>query len=528
VVTQSGLLAQISDFPGHITCLDRDEATLAATPGDVSGGATADDLVYVMYTSGSTGLPKGVAVTHGNLVAYTRFIIDLLGADTAPLEFAMVSAISTDLGNTTIFPALASGGCLNLISPEAALDGALYAEEAVAHPIDVLKITPSHLAALLAGPEPAAILPRHTLLIGGETLTWDLVEWIRSLGTCRILNHYGPTETCVGCCTFDTAEAESLEWRPATVPVGRPIAGATVHVLDGGLHPVPVGVVGELCVGGAGVAQGYWENDDLTAKSFVADPFRAGGRLYRTGDRARFLPDGSVEFLGRADGQVKIRGYRVETAEIEAVFRHHPTVQQAAVVARQDRQGQLRLAGYFVAAGATVPSEESLRSFLLERLPGYMVPSTLVRLDSMPLTPNGKLDRAALPAPEDAAAGGRRQLVAPSDDVEATIADIWASLLGLDAVSVHEDFFELGGHSLLATQVIARFRNAFGVQLPVHSLFTNPTVARLAALVHGERKAAADDDDEEMARLLAELEGLSDEEAEQLLAIEFGSAEGAA
>ncbi|MEA2828667.1 MAG: hypothetical protein QOG43_3106, partial [Actinomycetota bacterium] len=517
LVTEEGLLDRFPQFDGPTVCLDRDAARLEAQPGsDPAGGAGPESLAYVMYTSGSTGLPKGVMVSHRNLVNYTSFICrELGGADGEGLTFASVSEISTDLGNTTLFASLVSGGQLHLVDPQVALDGTRYAEFSQAAHVDVLKITPSHLAALMAGEAGVSVLPRHTLFVGGERLPWDLVEQVRAAGSCRVVNHYGPTETCVGSCTFDTA-TDVGAWMPASVPIGRPIANSRAYVLDRHLEPAPEGVAGELFLGGAGVSRGYCNRAEATAASFLPDPFLAPGEatVYRTGDRARILGDGSIEFLGRDDGQVKIRGYRVETGEVEAVLRKHRNVQQAAVVVREDTPGDHRLVAYVVSQFMPGPSDEELRGFLAEYLPSHMIPMALVALDGLPLTANGKLDRAALPAPEDAASA-RRQYTAPRNETEAAIAEIWGELLGLEQVGADDDFFELGGHSLLATQVIARMRKAFDVQLAVHTLFTSPTVAGLAEVVADARRSAGEADDADLARLLEELEGLSDEEAER-------------
>jgi len=523
LVTEEPVVDRLPEFAGPVVCLDRDEAILdAQSAADPERLATPDNMAYVVYTSGSTGTPKGVVVSHRSLVNYATFIGRQVAAGDEGMTFAMVSEISTDLGNTTVFTALTSGGSLHLVEHRVALDAALFAAHLAASPIDVLKITPSHLSALLSGPDPAAVLPRRWLFVGGEALPWDLLDRIRAAGACRVINHYGPTETCVGCTTFDTATDVSA-WRPASVPIGRPIANAAIYVLDRHLEPVPVGVAGELFVGGIGVSAGYVGRPDATAAAFVADPFSGDSqaRLYRTGDRARLLGDGSLEFLGRSDGQVKIRGYRVEPGEVEAVLRRHDNVGQAAVVVREDTPGDPRLVAYWVSNFVPPPPEVELRDLLSGFLPAYMVPTALVSLDALPLTPNGKLDRSALPAPEEAAAGGHG-FVEPRNDTEATITVIWQELLGLAQVGVDTDFFELGGHSLLATQVIARLRNAFGVQLPVHSLFTSPTVEGLARLVTDARQAANDAEDANLAKLIEELEGLSDEEAERMLAAELG------
>jgi amino acid adenylation domain-containing protein len=490
VLTKEALTGCLAGFDGEVVCVDRDRATLESFDGsDVERVSEPGDLVYVMYTSGSTGLPKGVAVTHGNLANYTAHMVGKLEAGSEPLQFAAVSAISTDLGNTCVFPSLASGGTLHLIAPEVSMDGALVASYFDEHAVDVLKITPSHLRALLAGADADRVMPRRWLVLGGEAASWELVGRLQAAGgKCRILNHYGPTETTVGSCTFDVGTDVST-WRPATVPIGRPISNTRVYVLDHRLQPVPVGVAGELYIAGAGVAQGYVNQPEQTAEQFVPELHAEdGNRMYRTGDLARFLPDGTIEFLGRADGQVKIRGYRVEPAEIEAVLCRHPSVRQAAVVARQADDGEPVLVAYVVVSAE--PSAEELQAYLSDSLPAYMVPARFARLQELPLTPSGKIDRRALPEPDDLERTA--EYVAPRTPLEQGLAGIWEEVLGVEQVGVDDDFFALGGHSLLATQVVIRIRKAYA-DIPLHSIFDSPTVAKLADVVLGAELLAAGD-----------------------------------
>jgi amino acid adenylation domain-containing protein len=517
IVTQQALLGQLPEYAGWVLCLDRDRAALDAEPRqDPERLGTADDLAYVIYTSGSTGIPKGVAIRHRSLVNYSLYITRRLGLrEDAGLHFATVSTLSADLGNTCIFPSLISGGCLHVIPQDVAMDGALLAKYSVQHPIDVLKITPSHLASLLAATSSGLVLPRHTLILGGETLSWDLVERVARAGTCQIINHYGPTEATVGALTFGPIGGVVGRMSSATVPVGRPIANTRVYILDARMQPVPVGVAGELWIGGDGLAQGYLNQPEQTAERFIADPFRpeAGAQIYRTGDLARYLPDGNVEFLSRVDHQVKIRGFRVELAEIEAVLHRHPAVRQAIVTAIEERPGDQALAAYVVPSGTREPAPSELRAALAEYLPDYMIPSTFVFLDALPLTPNGKVDRTALPKPEEQRETGG--FVAPRNPVEEALAGIWRETLGIERVGVTDDFFELGGHSLLATQLIMRIRSAFRVQLPLRAIFDAPTVGGLAeAVVEVERMM---DEGAEVDQLLDELEDLSDDEVQRLL-----------
>jgi amino acid adenylation domain-containing protein len=517
ILTQQSLLEHLPEFAGEMVCLDRDVALFQHEPRvNPALVNSADDLVYVIYTSGSTGVPKGVAVRHRNLVNYSHFIRKRLQLEQPAhgLHCATVSTISADLGNTCIFPSLISGGCLHVIPFEIAMAANLFAAYTAKHPIDVLKITPSHLNTLLNTTEGKAILPRKHLVLGGEASSWHLLERIREAGGCAVLNHYGPTEATVGCCTFAVAENEVKVWNPAALPIGRPIANAEVYILDRNLQPLPVGVAGELCIAGAGLAQGYLNQPQVTAERFIAHPFStdATARVYRTGDLARFLPDGNIEFLGRLDHQVKIRGFRVEPAEIEAALRRHASVRQSIIVPYDDPSGEKRLAAYVVSSRDF--SLEELRRFLTEQLPEYMVPSAFVRIEEIPLTANGKVDLKALPSPEQPAPAERAFVDPRSADEEKLVA-IWKEVLKMDRVGVTDNFFELGGHSLLATQIISRIRNAFRVQMPLHSFLATPTVAGLAEKI--PQCPPAESEEEEMARLLEELDGVSDEEAKRLL-----------
>ena len=512
LLTQSALVSRLPEFDGATILLDSDRAELDAQPGTAPEPAgSPDDLVYVMYTSGSTGTPKGVAITNANLVNYVTDMIERLGATNGPLTFALVTAISTDLGNTSVFPALCSGGTLSLISPATAADPGALAARMREQPADVIKITPSHLSALLASND-ADLLPRRLLVLGGEACSWDIVARVRELSDCRVLNHYGPTETTIGSCTLEVEDGPG-EYAPVTVPVGRPIRNTACYILDGRGRPVPVGVAGSLFISGAGVARGYVGQDELTLERFVADDFGAvdGGRMYSTGDHARWLPDGTIEFLGRADEQVKIRGFRVEPSEIESTLRKLPAVREASVVAREESSGEKRLVAYVVSDGSV--SADQLRAHVAEWVPEFMVPSAFVSLDKLPRTPSGKIDRLSLPEPE-AATSRTEAYVAPRTPMEEKLAAIWADVLNVDRVGVHDDFFALGGHSLLATQIVAQIRTDFAVDLPLHSLFVSPTVESLS---HSIADLIGEEADPETRALLAELEGMSDEEAAQLL-----------
>ncbi len=514
VVTQSRWLEKFADFAGERICLDSDPQLFGGTETrNPQRRAGPSSLAYIMHTSGSTGVPKGVAVQHESLVNYAHFVArDLLGIDPAVrtfLSFATVSTLSADLGNTSIFPSLISGGCLHVVDYETATDGGFFAGHLSKNPIDVLKIVPTHLAALLSSGGGRGILPRRFLILGGEALSWELVERIRSLGgSCEIINHYGPTETTVGSLTFRVPASKKRGFS-AAVPIGRPIANTEVFVLDAFQQPVPVGVPGELHIGGVGLARGYCNESGETAEKFVRHPFSQSpdARLYRTGDRVRYLADGNVEFLGRMDDQVKIRGFRIEPGEVQAVLAAHPGVRESVVLAREDSPAEKRLVAYIVPARGAALSSDELRGWVKRQLPDYMVPSAFVLLKTFPLTPNGKVDRHALPAPEEVRA--ERPYVAPRTPAERVVSEIWADVLRIERVGAEDNFFDLGGHSLLVTQVVSRMRKAFERELPIRWVFEFPTVAQLAARAEAAER-------EEIVRILDVLESLPEKESGDL------------
>ena len=485
LVTESKLVAGLPDFAAPLLVIDRDQPLLAReSKSNPECRATPENLVYVIYTSGSTGVPKGVAVRHRNLVNYADFITKKLGLGEHPqgLEFATVSTLGADLGNTCIYPALISGGGLHLIPYEMATDALRFSEYLSKHPVDVLKIVPSHLQALLEGQENANFLPGKYLIIGGEALTPRLVSKIASLQpSCQILNHYGPTETTVGSLTFSLQDYEGRNSPQLSIPIGRPIQNTEVYVLDAQLQPVPVGMPGELYISGAGVTAGYLGDPHKTAERFVKNIFSPDlqSKMYRTGDLVRYGEDGAIEFLGRGDDQVKVRGFRVELGEIEVALARHSAVKQAVVVAKEDAQGEKRLLAYVVADGGAELGE-ALRGYLKQELPDYMVPQAVMVMPKLPLNANGKIDRKALPQPEEVSQA--RTYVPPHTATEATIAEIWAEVLHRDKgqISVDDDFFDLGGHSLLATQVVSRIRRALNIELPLRMLFEFHSVAGLA------------------------------------------------
>ncbi|WP_375542389.1 AMP-binding protein [Caballeronia sp. CLC5] len=401
----------------------------------------------------------------------------------AQSKMALASTIATDLGNTILFGALAAGHELHVLSNERTTDSYLFGQYMRQRDIGVLKIVPGHLRALVdVTLETPPALPTQLLVLGGEATRSD---WILSLQALkpgmRVLNHYGPTETTVGVLTHTLSEAIAYG---ISIPIGQPLANTQAYVLDEYLRPLPIGVTGELYIGGAGLAEGYLRRAALTAQRFVATPFTAGARMYRTGDLARYRADGNIEFLGRNDHQVKIRGFRIELGEIEAQLVAHPSVREAVVIARarhEDSQDQ-QLVAYITLLADTDVSV--LREHLASHLPDYMVPSAFVTLDALPLTPNGKLDRHALPDPQ-ADAFALRPFEAPQGETETALADLWAELLGLERVGRQDNFFSLGGHSLLAVTLVERMRR-IGLHANVRDLFATPVLSALAAsLEHG-------------------------------------------
>lgn len=459
----------LPDASWHAATLQADAATLPTTwPAAVSA-----QPAYLIYTSGSTGTPKAVVVTQGNLAHYTAGVLHALALP-AGSSMASLSSVTADLGHTAWFGALLGGHTLRVPDDALGEDPEALASALAARPVDCLKIVPSHLRALLAVADPARLVPRQCLVFGGEALDAALVARVQALRpACRVVNHYGPTETTVGCLTHAVPSGVAQ----GAIPVGRPLPGVSAHVLDRQLNPVPRGAAGELYVGGAGVASGYLRRPALSAERFVPDPFRSGGRLYRTGDRVRMTDDGAIVFLGRADAQVKIRGFRVEPGEVEAWLRQAPHVRDAVVLAQPSPAGEgLRLVAYLVPADGF--DLNALRTAMAAALPAPMLPAAFVQCDAFARLRNGKVDRKALPpVPDEGAAPAR---TTQQDDTEAALARLWASVLGRDAVGADDNFFALGGDSILGLQLVAQARQA-GLALTPKLLFAHPTPSALAA-----------------------------------------------
>ncbi len=500
LLTQQALLEGLPPTSAQALCLDAPLPALPALRAAPQPSApSSHSLAYVIYTSGSTGRPKGVAVEHRNLVNYIYGVRSQFKLPT-PATFALVSTIAADLGHTMIFPSLCFGGCLHLIATERTTHPEAIADYFSQHPIDCLKIVPSHLGALLTATHPERVLPRHQLILGGEAASSSLIEQIRAIAPhCHILNHYGPTETTVGALTSPLPVGDCETTSTQSLPLGRPLPNTQVYLLDAQQQLVPPGVASELYIGGTGVARGYLHRPDLTAERFIANPFGGNGKsknnltplLYKTGDLARYRLDGTLEFLGRADDQVKIRGYRIELREIATSIQQHPAVREQALIVRENEQGAKQLVAYVVLQTPQTLTSEQLRKFLAARLPDYMVPAAVVWLPALPLTPNGKLDRQALSAPSRQSLGTLQAEHQPQTPVERRLATIWSTLFGLEHISRDDNFFELGGDSILSMQIIAR-ASRVGIHITPKQVFEYPTIAQLATVARSSTIAQAE------------------------------------
>lgn len=460
----------------EVLYLDQVTAFLAnqpITPPPIT--VAPENLAYIIFTSGSTGQPKGVGVEHRQLTHYIHGITPKIQSPQAG-HWALASTLAADLGHTILFPCLCHGHSLHVLAPDRCLDAVAFAEE-MRH-IDVLKIVPAHLRSLMSGSQP--VLPQQQIILGGEALDWLLVDQIQALAPhCQILNHYGPTETTVGILTYPADEIEDHPRDTVTVPIGQGVSYA--HVLDANLQPLPPGLPGTLYVGGQSVSRGYWQQPQLTAASFIPDPFsqQPGARLYNTGDRVRYRYDGSIEFLGRPDQQVKIRGFRVELAEIEFILLQHQSIQEGVVIAHR-HQGHAQLVAYVVPNFWPGPESSELQSDLSRQLPEQMVPTQFIRLKTLPRLANGKCDRNTLatqPLPTE-----KRHFTAPRTEEEQTLAHLWSQVLGQDTISIHDNFFELGGDSILCIQMVGRAPQ-LGFRFTPKQLFEHPTIAELATVL---------------------------------------------
>lgn len=504
IITTEALRERLPDSTARLICMDADQTTIHRESGqNPESAATSANLAYMVYTSGSTGRPKGVMIEHK---ALTNFLLAWyqyckMGPHTHRLDN---TSLSYDVWVASITIPLCCGGVLQLAPDEVLLPGPELIRFLEDTGVSQFTLVPSAFRLL-----PEAALPDLRLVItGGEVVTADLVErWAPGR---TFLNGYGPTEATINTTVYPCTAGEE------TPSIGRPMANMQVYLLDAQLQPVPIGIPGELCIGGVGLARGYLNQPGLTADKFIPNPFgtEPGSRLYKTGDLARYRPDGNIDFLGRIDHQVKIRGSRIELEEIEAVLSQHPAVQPCVVSVSRDAQGAACLTAYVVPSQEHPPKPGELRRFLREKLPEQMVPSEIVLLDALPLTPSGKVDRNALPMLDWRRADAVQSYESPRTPVEETIAGIWAQTLGVDRAGIHDNFFDLGGHSLLATQVVAQIRDRLHVEVPLRVIFDSPTVADLATFIAEQQRLA---DAEQLDQIIADLEEMSDGKIERYL-----------
>jgi len=494
LLTRKDLLPELSEQTVRVVCLESEWETISGESGEnPQSEVMAENLSFVIYTSGSTGQSKGVTLNHRGLVNRILWGQEnyRLTTDDRVLQYF---SYCFDFATWELFTALAAGAGLVLARPGGQQDASYLVRLMADEKVTTLGCVPSMLDLLLDEPLIKQCGSLRKVLCGGEALPVELQErFLERLPHAELQNTYGPTEASIDVTSWVCrSEAEQQ-----LVPLGHPVANTELYVLDPYLQPVPVGVPGELYIGGAGLARGYLNRPQLTAEKFIPNPFSQlpGTRLYRTGDLTRYRTDGAIEFLGRLDQQVKIRGFRVEPGEIESALGHHPSVREAVVVARGGVADAKRLVAYFVADrnGPSLNGEaqSELRGFLRERLPEYMIPSAFVQLDAWPLTPNGKLNRRALPEPAEAHFGSEANYVAPQTAMEQTIAGIWQELFGMGQISVDSNFFDLGGHSLIMVRVHSRLREALRREIPLIDLFRYPTISSLAKSLSGE--ASADD-----------------------------------
>ena len=520
LLTQAHLAESLPARHARIVRLDTDWPAIAAeSPSRARSAVTAGHLAYMIYTSGSTGAPKGVLVEHGPLVQHCVECREFYGltSNDRVLQFA---SLSFDAAIEQILPPLLSGARVALREAMVWTPGEFQRKLAELG-LTVINLPPAYWRQLAEGwansVEPISVHQLRLVIIGGDAMTAQTLQLWRQtpLNSVRLLNAYGPTETVVTATSFEIPACGRGQAPLERIPIGRPRGARQIYLLDRWGQPAPVGVAGELHIGGTALARGYHNRRELTAEKFVADPFSdsAGARLYRTGDLARYLADGNIEFLGRVDQQVKIRGFRIELGEIESALSQHPAVRETLVVAREDEAQEKRLVAYVLAKGKVEPSAGELRGFLKEKLPEYMVPSAFVTLDCFPLTPNGKVDRRALPKPD--LQSNPAGFVPPASATEKTLANIWSEVLRIKQVGRHDNFFELGGHSLLGTQVISRIRKLFGVEMGLRSLYDTMTVAAMAEAI---AKVKFEQDISVETLLHQEIEGLNDAEVDAELA----------
>jgi amino acid adenylation domain-containing protein len=473
----------LPEHQAHVICLDRDwQIVTGEKTENPHCAVNGENLAYVIYTSGSTGQPKGAMNTHKgicNRLLWMQEEYHLSKAD----RVLQKTPFTFDVSVWELFWPLLTGARLVVARPGGHRDSSYLVEVINQQKITTLHFVPSMLQLFLDDRDVESCSSLKRVICSGEALTGALQDrFFAKLGA-ELHNLYGPTEAAVDV-TYWSCQRDST--RP-TVPIGRPIANTQIYILDVHLQPVPVGVAGELHIGGTGLARGYLNRPDLTNEKFIADPFRKepNARLYKTGDLARYLPDGTIDYLGRIDHQVKIRGFRIELGEIESILSLHPQVRETAVVVREEMPGEKLLVAYVVSSEKPTPKESELRAFLRQKLPEYMVPSAFVELKSLPVTANGKLDRSALPRHDPHASLAKEHFFPPRTVIEKTLASVWTEVLKREPIGIHDHFFDLGGHSLLLAQVHRRLRGKLKREISLVELFEYPTIAALAQHING-------------------------------------------
>jgi len=483
LLTQQDLMASLPDSPAQLVCLDKDwERISQESEVNPINAIGSKHLAYVIYTSGSTGKPKGVQIQHRSLSNFLLSLQQNPGLSKQDTLLA-VTTISFDIAALELYLPLIVGAKIVLVSHEVATDGLQLLEKLNQAGITVMQATPATWRLLLV----AGWKSSHHLkiFVGGEALPQELAHQLLNKSQ-AVWNLYGPTETTIWSSVFQVGIQEAVQTKGGLESIGHPIANTQIYLLEQYLQPVPIGVSGELHIGGDGLARGYLNRPELTAEKFIPHPFsnKPNARLYKTGDLARYLPDGNIEYLNRIDNQVKLRGFRIELGEIEAVLVQYSEVREAVVIIREDQPGDKRLIAYIVPKTQEI-MHSTLRQFLKEKLPDYMVPSAFVELEAMPLTPNGKVDRRAFPAPGQTQED-HKNFVAPQDKLEQELANLWEKVLHVHPIGRHDNFFERGGHSLLAVTLLAQIEKAFGKGLSMMTIFQAPTIAQFADILRDQ------------------------------------------
>lgn len=508
LLTQEGLAPTLPRHNAQIVSLERDAAAIAQQPKrNLPHALTPTHIAYTIYTSGSTGLPKGVQIPHQAVVNFVQAMAKQPGI-TAQDRLLAVTTIAFDIAVLELFLPLISGAQVIIVDRATAADGETLTDQLATHQATMLQATPAMWRLLRETDwQPSALLRQ---LCGGEAVAPDLAQALCTNDS-QLWNMYGPTETTVWSATRPISAGEN------PVLIGGPIDNTQLYILDDFLHPMPIGIPGELCIGGAGLARGYATRPALTADRFVAHPYtdHPGERLYRTGDRARYRCNGTIEYLGRLDHQVKLRGYRIELGEIEAVLMQHPAVHMAIALVREDSTSDAQLVAYITAQQDHQPIAEELGTFLRQKVPEYMIPTFFVVLESLPMTPNGKVDRHALPSPDQSPSTKQRTYVAPRTVVEEVLVMMWRSVLNVEQIGVTDNFFQIGGHSLKAARLVALIRKTFQMDVPLRRLFEMTTVAALAEyLITHEAKP---EQTEKIAQIFKRIRSTSAEERQQAL-----------